>query len=109
QEIAEAEMLVHLSFRHFDIAIESGGSLPLKLRRVSRHACQWSEQNQEAKTTAHAVTNHAGTGAVSSFRPSVRKFNEVDAMADPAITRAIGRAGLSMNPRNVVMMAAIRN
>ena len=51
----------------------------------------------------------AACGASSSLAPNVRKLSSVDATADPAITSAIGSAGLSMKPRNIVAMAAIKN
>jgi hypothetical protein len=50
-----------------------------------------------------------GVGMVSSLDPSVRKLSTVAATAHPAITAAMGMAGFSRKPRNVVQMAAIRN
>jgi hypothetical protein len=52
---------------------------------------------------------YAACGAVSSLDPSVRKLSSVEQIAEPAITIAMGSAGLSMKPRNVVVTAAIRN
>ena len=96
-------MLVHLIFRCFDVAVESRHGLGLELGRAQGGVWE-NRRESQADDVADAGSYHAGTGAVSSFRPSVRKFSSVDKMADPAITRAIGKAGLSMNPRNVVMM-----
>jgi hypothetical protein len=53
--------------------------------------------------------NQAARGAVSSLGPRVRKLSSVEATADPAITSAMGSAGLSINPRKVVATAAIKN